>query len=335
MLYCSICDSSISNTYFTLLYAEKLQVNTCDAAKYYVTGTDGYTKYLVTELSKFNSIQGCNIAMDWYFTSVNLGEWAMDHHFTIVGTMYLDRKGIPKVMKLLQGREQKSILHAYHNKKDMMMLSYINKKKSGKKNIAVFTTMHDKVKVTSGQRSKAQTLIIYNHTKSGVDVVDLISCHHSTRIKSKHWLLNALAFMLDTLQTNAKTILEDNKVSFKSLQFMCQLGKYLVLPNIQRRLENPNGLWIQILQNIRRVLGLVEKTHRPLLEPENCVTPIGCCYKCVEGVVGIDSYKKDRDKMNNKLKSKCRVCASFISKKHQFKLEYLCENCFEEWHFKV
>ena len=166
----------------------------------------------------------------------------MDHHFTIVGTMCHDRKGIPKVMKLLHGREEKSILHAYHDKKDMMKLSYIKKKKSGKKNIAVFTTKHDKVKVTSGQRSKAQVLVIYNHTKSGVDVVDLISCHHSTRIKSKHWLLNALAFMLNTLQTNAKTILEDNKVSFKSLQFMYQLGKYLVLPNIQRRLENPNGL---------------------------------------------------------------------------------------------
>ena len=74
-------------------------------------GADEYIKYPVTELSKFNSIQGCNIAMDLYFTSVSFVEWAMDHHFTIVGTMHYDCKGIPKEMKSLRrkGREVHSV----------------------------------------------------------------------------------------------------------------------------------------------------------------------------------------------------------------------------------
>lgn len=99
----------------------------------------------------------------------------MDHHFIIVGAMCHDRKDIPKEMKSLQGR-----------KKDMMILSYIDKKKSTKKNIFVLTTMHDKVKVNNDQRSKPLVIAMYDHNKRGVGVVDLISYHYSTRIKSKH-----------------------------------------------------------------------------------------------------------------------------------------------------
>ena len=44
---------------------------------YYITGTDEYTKYLVNEISKHNSIEGSNILMDRYFTSVSLAKWAL------------------------------------------------------------------------------------------------------------------------------------------------------------------------------------------------------------------------------------------------------------------
>ena len=64
LLYRSICDSSISYNYFMLLYIRKPQVTTGDTAKYYVMDSDEYTKYLGTKISKFNSVQGCNIAKD-------------------------------------------------------------------------------------------------------------------------------------------------------------------------------------------------------------------------------------------------------------------------------
>ena len=60
-----------------LPHAEKPEETAGEAAKFYVTGTDKYTKYLVTELSQYNSIEGCNIPMDWYFTSVTLAEWGL------------------------------------------------------------------------------------------------------------------------------------------------------------------------------------------------------------------------------------------------------------------
>ena len=53
LLYRSLCDSTIPYTYFILPYAGKPNNFWANkASKYYVRGTDEYTKYLVTEASK-------------------------------------------------------------------------------------------------------------------------------------------------------------------------------------------------------------------------------------------------------------------------------------------
>ena len=92
--------------------------------------------------------------------------------------------------------------------------------------------MHYRVKVTNDQILKLQVTVIYDHMKVGVDFLDLISCHHSTQIKSKHRPLTAYTFMLDTIRTNIKTILEDNKKTFNNFKFTYQFGKALVLSKI-------------------------------------------------------------------------------------------------------
>ena len=72
---------------------------------------------------------------------MSLAEWALEKKFTIVGTMRHDRKEIPKELKSVNDREEKSVLYVYHEEKNVMVVSYIEKKKSGKKNAIVFTTM--------------------------------------------------------------------------------------------------------------------------------------------------------------------------------------------------
>ena len=41
--------------------------------------------------------------MDRYFTSITLADWATMKHFSIVETMPLDRKEIPKEIKSMEG----------------------------------------------------------------------------------------------------------------------------------------------------------------------------------------------------------------------------------------
>ena len=56
LLFRSLCDSANTHIYYTLPYADKPEVAEGDAAKYYVTGTDAYTQYLVNKIFNYSSI---------------------------------------------------------------------------------------------------------------------------------------------------------------------------------------------------------------------------------------------------------------------------------------
>ena len=120
---------------------------------------------------------------DRYFTSFTPAEWALDRNFTIAGTMRHDRKGISKELKIMKNRDERPALYVHHGEKIIMLVSYDDKKKSGNRNIIDLTTLHDTVKVSNNKRSKPQVLIKYNHTKGGIDIVDLLSTDHTIRIK--------------------------------------------------------------------------------------------------------------------------------------------------------
>ena len=125
--------------------------------------------------------------------------------------------------------------------------------------------MHGGVRVTKDERKKPNIHAFYDHTKGGADVVDLVSSHNTTKMKVKRWPVNILAFLLDTVRTNAKTILAEsaNPVHMTSFEFTYQSGKLLVLPNIQRRFENRRGFKIDLIQKMRRVLGITELNKAP------------------------------------------------------------------------
>ena len=172
--------------------------------------------------------------MDRYFTSVSLAQWCLERHITIVGTMWLDRKGIPAEIKKIDKPDEQSTFYIHGKDDDLMLVLYVDKKKSGKKNVVVLTSMHDNVRVMKDERRKPQVHTFYDHTKGRVDVVDLISSNCSTRIKSKQWPLNSLAFILDMARTNANTILKENNVKMSTHEFTYQLARALCLPSVQR-----------------------------------------------------------------------------------------------------
>ena len=105
VLYRRLCNSSAPYTSNPRPYAQKPEVRTGDSSKYYVAGKDEYKKYLVTKISRFNSIERFDISMDRYFTAVSIAEWEINQKFTIVDTMRHDRKSIPKERKSLKDRE--------------------------------------------------------------------------------------------------------------------------------------------------------------------------------------------------------------------------------------
>ena len=86
--------------------------------------------------------------------------------------------------------------------------------------------MHKSVKITCYSRKKPDVITLYDCKKGGVDVMHMISSSLSTRIQSRRWPLNALAFVLDTARSNAQTILKDNNNdgNRNSFQYAWEIG---------------------------------------------------------------------------------------------------------------
>ena len=152
LLIISICDAELPNTYFSLPYAGKPQI----PREYYVPGTGEKSMYLVNNLSRYVDITGRNISMDRYFTSISLPVWLKQQKITLVDTMKENRQGMPKDLKVVGDRAEKSTICVYNNDNETrkMMISYVDKKKSGLKNIFVLTTMHGKVRLSRDERKK-------------------------------------------------------------------------------------------------------------------------------------------------------------------------------------
>ena len=159
--------------------------------------------------------------------------------------------------------------------------------------------MHNNVKITKDHQKKLSVHAMYDHTKGGVDFVNLLSTTHSTQIKSRRWSLNGLAFILDTCRSNAKTILEDSGMKLTNFEMTYNLGKELVLPAIRKRYSQSTGLKITVINKITHVLGIDEVSTQP--QPENFNLTFGRCFKCVAAFFSKKSYNTEREKLNNKL----------------------------------
>ena len=130
--------------------------------------------YLVNDLSSHVDITGRNMPMDRYLTSVTIAHYLKEKKMTLVETMRAFRKDISEGLVELQNRDDKDIKFVNANEDDMMLKSCVVKKKSGKTNILLLSTMHDDVKCNRDKRKKPNTICFYDKMKGGADVVDMV-----------------------------------------------------------------------------------------------------------------------------------------------------------------
>ena len=91
----------------------------------------------------------------------------------------------------MPGQEDKYFIHVHRENKEIMLLLYIDRRNLAKKNINVFFMMYQKI---TKDRKKREPQYIYNKSK----------------LPTIQWSINVFLFLLITIQTNNKTILEDN-----------------------------------------------------------------------------------------------------------------------------
>ena len=172
------------------------------------------------------------------------------------------------------------------------------RKRLGEKNIVLLTIMHDNVCLTKDERCKPDSLVLYNHSKGGIDVVNLVLPHNATRIKHKRWPMNVSYFVLDTVRTNAKTISQEfvSQINRSSFDFAYTLGKMLVLPDIEWRYSSPNGLYSQLVYKMKHILKVAES---------RCTEKALDNAKEVRCIIGKPEYIALRGKFNHSLKKPC------------------------------
>ena len=132
-------------------------------------------------------------------------------------------------------------------------------------------TMHKNVGVTQDRRKKPNMIVLYDHTKGGLDIVDLISSKLPVRTKSKRWTKNALPFIIDIVLSNAKTILRESANSnLTAYKFTWELGKQLITQNIEIGYNNPVGIQTKIYKKLAEVLDkeAVARYEEPTLEDQ-------------------------------------------------------------------
>ena len=121
LLFISISDAEVPNTYYSLPYVGKPKIPN----EYYVPGTNEKSLYLVTKLRLYCDLTGRNITMDRYFTSLSIADWLLGRNVTVVGTMKDNRVGIPQKLRKSHGRDVRSTISMYNSdngKKDARLV---------------------------------------------------------------------------------------------------------------------------------------------------------------------------------------------------------------------
>ena len=98
--------------------------------------------------------------------------------------------------------------------------------------------MHKNVLTAREKRKKLH--LIYDRTKVGADVMDIMAEIPTANSRIRRWTMNGLAYILDSVRTNMLTlwneIHSDDKIGLSD--FAWKLGEGLINPHVQVRYQN-------------------------------------------------------------------------------------------------
>ena len=324
LLYKSINGARYPYTFVTEPYSGKPVE---EGGKYYVQGTENCVKSLVTRLQSKTPLAGRNISFDRLYTSISIVRWLYERKITAIGTMMLNRKGVPGVFKDIKQRENQSSEIYWEIDGPVCISSYVVSTSKGKKNVVMLTTTHPLLGTTKDDGKEKPALYkLYDFTKGGTDIIDQRMSSYSSKPKSRKWTMVAFSYILDTARVNASTILAMNRnqdpKQVKSFQFGFDLAEQLLKPYIECR--NLNGINSLVKKKIELVLG---KSLAPVNCPRNIPGPSKSekkarCYLCILEIQG-DGHKKEKDKLYT-INSVCQTCQKHCCVKHVVRRCFPC-----------
>ena len=191
---------------------------------------------LVMELCTPYYRSGRNIVTDNYFTSHALAVSLLQHNLTLLGTVKSNRREIPQSLRNIKGREILSSKFIFDLQNNITIVSFIPKKS---KNVLLLSSSHFDAEI-SDVGSKPQMILDYNHTKSGVDVMDGRIEHFTCRRKINRWPCLIFFNLLDIANLNGFLLFQKQGYNHSRKHFIKELARQLAFDHMQSRMQFKN-----------------------------------------------------------------------------------------------
>lgn len=121
----------------------------------------------------------------------------------MVGTIKHNKREVPDFVKKSKGQLYDTVFL----KNDKCTLTVYQAKVN--KNVIVLSTMHSSTSISEDSKKKPETILYYNNTKYGVDVVDQMARKYSVKAGSRRWPVHVFYNILDLAAINAYVIYKE------------------------------------------------------------------------------------------------------------------------------
>ncbi|XP_068240862.1 uncharacterized protein [Palaemon carinicauda] len=202
---------------------------------------------MVTRLISDISGSARNVILDNWYTSYPLVESLLcDHKLNSVGTLRKNKRDIPPEFLVTKNRPPVDSMFGFGD--NLTLVSYIPKSKSRKRNVVLMSSMYhdDKIDEAIGDDKKPEIITLYNSTKGGVDVVDMMVGKYSVSRNSQRWPLTVFFALLNIVCVNSYVLYAHNPQNkLKRHKFIKKVCMMLLEDTLKKRLQNirlPRGL---------------------------------------------------------------------------------------------
>ena len=185
--------------------------------------------------------------MDRLYSILSIANWLLKHGITMVGTMMLNRVGIPTKIKDATNREVFSTEIQWEEKGKRNLTFYVAVARRKRQSLHWPLLSLLRETIDDGKQNLVITKF-YDFTRDRTDIINQKMGFSSAKATSHEWTSVLLAYLLDTICVNACCFYAINKdldpKKQNSFDFGFQLAKSVVTPQIIR-------IMLECLMNIQ------------------------------------------------------------------------------------
>lgn len=274
---------------------------------------------VLLELANRYTNSGRTLVADNFFVTLEGAKRLASLGLALVGTIRSNKRCLPKEMKKDPNRTVLSTLFGFHESL-VSLCSYVPKKN---KAVNLLSTVHYSKNV-EGDALKPEAILFYNANKAGVDCMDQMVTHYSTKLKTNRWTFAFFCNILDVMALASFIICKENGGLTKKdarRKFLDTLSKTLVLANIENRMNN-----IHVISQFNTRLGIEGFFGRKIDLPSNEVIAQRSGANTLTGKKDCRLCLQGGDKLRRKTRFFCSKCVNPVCQQHS-KVDYICFSC--------